>query len=211
MKWFSLGPEAFLLRGVKSGQAAGLANHIRELGVPGVCDVIACYESVGVYGSGVALDDLNVACGSFVGSAVRGKQIEVAVCYEMGLDTSWVCEKLGLSLAELAELHGGSAYDCAAIGFCPGFPYLGPLPPRLAGLARLDSPRVSVPSGSVGVTGSQTGIYPNEMPGGWRLIGRTPHTIVDLADGFFPIQSGDTVRFRRIAEVEFDQMVGQRV
>src|SRR5207244_10203223 len=94
---------------------------------------------------------------------------------------------------DVIRLHTATPYTVYAIGFVPGFPYLGYLPPELCGVGRLPSPRVRVEPGSVGLTGRQTGIYPLARPGGWNLIGRTPLTVVDVADGFFPLRVGDAV------------------
>src|SRR5205085_9461144 len=98
-----------------------------------------------------------------------------------------------------------------AIGFCPGFPYLGYLAPELCGVPRLPSPRPRVEPGSVGLTGRQTGLYPLVRPGGWNLIGRTPLELVHLADGYFPLHTGDRVRFRPITADEFDRLCGRRL
>jgi inhibitor of KinA len=103
------------------------------------------------------------------------------------------------------------AYTVYAIGFSPGFPYLGYLPEALCGVPRLDAPRVRVDAGSVGLTGRQTGIYPQVRPGGWNLIGRTPLRLVDIADGYFPLRTGDRVRFTRIDESTFQQLKGERL
>ena len=96
----------------------------------------------------------------------------------------------------MIRLHAETEYTVYAIGFCPGFPYLGYLPPRCAG-CRGWSPRLRVEAGSVGLTGRQTGIYTEARPGGWNLVGRTPLELVDVADGYFPLRTGDRVRFVR--------------
>ncbi len=98
-----------------------------------------------------------------------------------------------------------------AIGFCPGFPYLGYLAQALSGVPRLDQPRPKVDAGSVGITGRQTGIYTEARPGGWNIIGRTPLELVNVADSYFPLKAGDRVRFRRIDALEFEQFRGQRL
>src|SRR5438477_375224 len=110
--------------------------------------------------------------------------------------------------------QAGLAYlpaEVAAVGFVPGFPYLGYLPPELCGVPRLATPRVRVEPGSVGVTGRQTAIYPRPSPGGWNLIGRTPLVIVDVAAGFFPLRVGDRVRFARIDDRRFRELEGERL
>src|SRR5205814_3381261 len=116
-----------------------------------------------------------------------------------------------LSPAEVVRLHAGTEYTVYAIGFCPGFPYLGYLPAALAGVPRLATPRLRVEPGSVGLTGRQTGIYTEARPGGWNLIGRTPLELVNVADGYFPLRTGDRVRFIRIDEAEFRRLQGRRL
>ena len=111
----------------------------------------------------------------------------------------------------MIALHSGVEYDVFAIGFLPGFPYAGYLPPALTGLPRRESPRLRVPAGSVAIAGRQTGIYPGESPGGWHLLGRTPLCIVDLDEGYFPIRAGDRIRFQPISAAEFEARRHERL
>jgi len=76
---------------------------------------------------------------------------------------------------------------------------------------RLSAPRLRVEPGSVGLTGRQTGIYPEARPGGWNLVGRTPLVLVDVAGGYFPLRTGDRVQFVRVDEAEFRRLQGQRL
>ena len=76
---------------------------------------------------------------------------------------------------------------------------------------RLETPRLRVEAGSVGLTGRQTGVYPQARPGGWNLIGRTPLTLVDVAEGYFPLRTGDRVRFEPIDAAEFHRLSGKRL
>jgi inhibitor of KinA len=108
-------------------------------------------------------------------------------------------------------LHTEAEYTVYAIGFCPGFPYLGYLPATLSGVPRLPGPRLRVEAGSVGLTGRQTGIYTMVRPGGWNLIGLTPLQLVDVADNYFPLRTGDRVRFERIDEAQYRQLFGERI
>jgi len=112
-----------------------------------------------------------------------------------GPDLGLVARHAGMTEAEVIRRHCAGIYRVTMIGFTPGFPYLSGLDPALA-TPRLDTPRPRVPAGSVGIGGEQTGVYPMESPGGWRLIGRTaarlfdPHRIpVSL------LSPGDGVRF----------------
>jgi inhibitor of KinA len=129
----------------------------------------------------------------------------------MQLDMARVCERTGLTTDEVIRLHTSTEFTVYAIGFVPGFPYLGYVPPKLCGVDRLPSPRLRVEPGSVGLTGRQTGIYPLARPGGWNLIGRTPRVIVDVVAGFFPLRVGDRVRFERIDETEYRRQEGEQL
>jgi inhibitor of KinA len=102
----------------------------------------------------------------------------------------------------VARLHSGGDYLVHAIGFTPGFPYLGGLP-RALHMPRLDTPRERVRAGSVAIGGSQTGVYPVDSPGGWRIIGRTPLPLFrPEADPAALLRPGDRVRFRPISQGE---------
>ena len=123
--------------------------------------------------------------------------MEIPVVYggEYGPDLAFVAEHAGLSPREVIRLHVAGVYPVYMMGFTPGFPYLGGLDPRLAA-PRLETPRKAVPAGSVGIAGEQTGVYPLESPGGWRIIGRTPLGLFDL--GVEPpclLAPGDEVHF----------------
>jgi inhibitor of KinA len=136
---------------------------------------------------------------------------ELPCCYELNLDLVRVAERTGLSPDDVIQLHTATDYVVYAIGFCPGFPYLGYLPPELCGVPRLPTPRLRVEPGSVGVTGRQTGVYPMTRPGGWNIIGRTPLVLADPAAEYFPLRVGDRVRFVRIDEHEFRHREGERL
>ena len=136
---------------------------------------------------------------------------EIPCCYELQLDLPRIAAATGLTEEEVIELHSATKYTVYAIGFCPGFPYLGYLPATLCGVPRLHAPRLRVEPGSVGLTGRQTGIYTEARPGGWNIIGRTPLELVCVADGYFPLRTGDRVRFVRIDEAAFHRLLGQRL
>jgi inhibitor of KinA len=127
------------------------------------------------------------------------------------LDLDRVAHHTGLPLDRVIDLHTSQPFSVYAIGFSPGFPYLGYLPKQLEGVPRLASPRMRVEPGSVGLTGRQTGLYPLLRPGGWNIIGRTPLEMVNVEDGYFPLQVGDTVQFQRIDLAEFERLEGTRL
>lgn len=138
----------------------------------------------------------------------KARRVEVPVCYggEFGPDLEEVAKFHGLKPEEVIKLHCSQRYHAYFLGFAPGFAYLGDLTAELA-TPRLESPRKSVPAGSVGIAGKQTAIYPFATPGGWRLIGRTP-TAVFRSDGrpMNVISIGDQVEFRAISREQFLQM-----
>jgi KipI family sensor histidine kinase inhibitor len=104
--------------------------------------------------------------------------VELAVRYD-GADLDAVAAEVGCSVAALIERHTAAVYTVAFCGFSPGFAYLSGLEPALQ-VARLASPRTSVPAGSVAIAGEFTGVYPRSSPGGWRLLGRTDADLWDL-------------------------------
>lgn len=106
--------------------------------------------------------------------------IELPVCYGggHGPDLTEVAALTGLAPEEVIRRHAAVEYRVAMLGFAPGFAYLLGLDPRLA-VPRRDTPRTRVPAGSLAIGGGQTGVYPTDLPGGWRLIGRTPLRMFD--------------------------------
>jgi inhibitor of KinA len=134
--------------------------------------------------------------------------VSIPVCYdlEFGPDLPDVSKHAELSTAEVIRLHSSPTYVVYFLGFSPGFAYLGGLPEVLQ-VPRLATPRLSVAGGSVGIAGSQTGVYPVDSPGGWRLIGRTPLRMFD-PDATPPtrLQPGDSVKFSPMDRAAFDEM-----
>jgi inhibitor of KinA len=126
-----------------------------------------------------------------------GSTIEIPVVYggEAGPDLPAVADFGRCSEADVVRLHTGTPYRVYMIGFLPGFAYMGTVDPRIA-MPRLDTPRLQVSAGSVGIAGSQTGVYPCETPGGWRIIGRTPVKLFDPTRAEPSLlKTGDRVRF----------------
>jgi inhibitor of KinA len=134
--------------------------------------------------------------------------VEIPVCYggEFGPDLSDVAELHRLTPERVIDLHASAAYIVYFLGFVPGFAYLGELPPELA-TPRLPTPRRSVPTGSVGIAGSQTGVYPISTPGGWRLLGRTPVAMFQPERKEMSLLAiGDRVRFVPISLQQFAKL-----
>ena len=209
-----LGDQAVLVELADEPAAVALAAAVRAAAPDCLLDVVPAYRRVGVFfdpdhparpAVAAWLRDLPVTVRPH-----RPATHVIPVCYERGLDLLHVAGVTGLSPDRVVGLHAAE-YAVYAVGFVPGFAYLGYLPPELSGVGRLASPRVRVEPGMVGVTGRQTGVYPLARPGGWPLVGRTPLTLVDVADGYFPLRVGDRVRFARIDEAEFTRRDGERL
>ena len=127
----------------------------------------------------------------------ESREVAIPVVYggEAGPDLDVVARHCQMTPQQVVEAHAAVLYDVYFIGFQPGFPYLGGLDSRLH-TPRRDEPRVQVPAGSVGIGGSQTGIYPLPTPGGWQIIGHTPLALFNPQKN--PpglLAPGDTVRF----------------
>ncbi|OOG45990.1 5-oxoprolinase subunit PxpB [Rhodanobacter sp. C01] len=133
------------------------------------------------------------------------QELVIPVCYgsEYGPDLAGVAALCRLDTDTVIARHTAADYRVAMLGFAPGFPYLLGLDPQLAVPRRTD-PRLRVPAGSVAIGGSQTGIYPEVLPGGWQLIGRTPLRLFDITANTPSLFSpGDRVRFQAIDEDQF--------
>ncbi len=125
------------------------------------------------------------------------RRIEVSVRYggEFGPDLGFVASFHHTTAAEIVRRHTAQDYTVFMMGFTPGFPYMGKLDEALV-TPRLETPRTHVPAGSVGIAGAQTGIYPIDSPGGWRLIGHTSLPLFDLSAAEpFLFSPSDRVRF----------------
>ncbi len=136
------------------------------------------------------------------------RMVEIPVCYapDFAPDMNVVSHRAGVSPEEVVRIHSGPVYEVRAVGFSPGFPYLGGLP-EILHTPRRATPRMAVPAGSIGIGGAQTGVYPLPTPGGWNLIGRTPLALF-LPEENPPslLSAGDRVRFVPIDPHEFERL-----
>lgn len=137
--------------------------------------------------------------------------IEVPVWYDarVGPDLPRIAKRAGLTEQEVIRQHCQQPYHVFAIGFAPGFAYLGEVPESLA-TPRLATPRAKVPAGSLGIADTQTALYPLASPGGWNLIGRTPVTLFDIkrTPASF-LSAGQQVKFRAIDMNEYQALGGR--
>ena len=188
---------------------------IQNMKIPGVIETVPTYRSLLIYYDPLETsplelrDRLEILEQSAEDSEFpRPTVTEIPTVYgnEYGPDLEFVAKHNGLSPEEVVRIHTSNVYLIYTLGFIPGFAYLGGLSSRIA-TPRLETPRSRIPSGSVGIAGSQTGIYPAESPGGWQLIGRTP---IEL---FHPhkeppalLQTGNHTIFVRITSQEFTRI-----
>ncbi len=189
---------------------------------PGMVEIVPGYTTVTVYYDPILLYDPKGGSTPYErvlgflhpfiaraqsGEAREPRLVEIPVCYggEYGPDLEEVARYNGLEPEEVIHIHSGQDYLVHMIGFAPGFPYLGGLDERIA-TPRRSIPRTAIPQGSVGIGGSQTGVYPIISPGGWNIIGRTALPL------FCPeneppslLRAGDIVRFRPISPKDYDE------
>jgi inhibitor of KinA len=203
----------------------GAVEQLRTAAIPGVIELTPAYTSVSVFydpsvvieaaeNRGAAFDWLATRIkGALAATGARGKTtqrhsrtVQIPICYdsEFALDIDDVARCAHMSPKQVISLHSAVEYRVACIGFVPGFAFLAGLAKELA-TPRRSVPRKQIPSGSVGIGGAQTGIYPLGSPGGWNLIGRTPLRLFDPKKN--PptlLRVGERVRFRQISRDEFD-------
>ena len=145
------------------------------------------------------------------GNSYSGKVVELPVYYseESGLDLALIAETKHISIDEVIQRHQAISYRVYAIGFAPGFAYLGEVDPLLQ-MPRLATPRAKVPRGAVAIADRQTAVYPASSPGGWNLIGLCPTRMFNpQAEPAMPVAVGDEVRFVAIDKAEFIRLGGE--
>ena len=191
-----------------------LATALESNPPAGVTDVVPAFTTVTVFYDIARAGGYGQLCAELKARAERaasrppfaaGRLIEIPVCYldEFAPDLPQVAAHAGLAVNDIIALHSGVEYRVQAIGFVPGFPYLGGLPARLH-TPRRATPRTQVPAGSVGIGGALTGVYPLATPGGWNLIGHTPLALFRTQeDPPALLRTGDRVKFKPISTEEF--------
>jgi len=191
-----------------------LARALNRLRLSGLMEVVPSYDTLGIF-----IEPETFSTQEFEGAleqiteepTLEPRQLKIPVCFELGEDLAISARHLEMSAEALISTFCATQLTCYAVGFCPGFPYLGYLPEALSKLKRLESPRTRVPKGSVAITGDQAGIYTLERPGGWRILGRTPLELVNVEDEYFPIEASDQVQFYSIDSEEYSRLEGERL
>lgn len=197
-----------------------VAAALRQRSLLGIEAVIPAYRNLAVVYDPIAVsfESLTATLAALeaeleTAAPAEPRTVDLPVCYggRLGPDLAFVAEHNRMTVEEVIQIHSGTLYPIYAVGFAPGFCYLGGLDPRLR-TPRLPTPRTRVPAGSVGIAEAQTGVYPSDSPGGWRLIGRTPLSLFNPSrpDPFL-YQAGDRIRFVPIAEADFRRLQAAEV
>jgi inhibitor of KinA len=188
------------------------SQNFRTLKIDGVIECVPTYTSIAIF-----YDPTKIRCSqlekmvySVMELAMNSKPLSsivyrIPVYYggKTGPDLPFVAEYNNISEQEVINVHSNKEYLVHMIGFVPGFPYLGGLNKKISS-PRLERPRAKIAAGSVGIGGDQTGIYPAEVPSGWRIIGITPLTLFDI-DANKPslLSAGNYVSFLPVEYEEF--------
>lgn len=194
-----------------AGQVQALAGALPEALGDHLIDMVPSYASVLVVYNALTTDHMQVRQRIRGIPLDTGEQTAPDSCVELpayyseesGADLHAVAERAELSVADVIDLHSSIEYRVYAIGFAPGFAYLGELDEQLK-IPRLTTPRQRIPRGAVAIADRQTAVYPAESPGGWNLIGNCPQRMFDPdRQPPMPVAVGDRVRFRPLTRDEF--------
>lgn len=171
-------------------------------------DIVPAYSSIAIFTPSSVEEVMALLSNAEVGEVSNRQnvtQIEIPICYELGMDLEEVAAHAILSVDEVIEMHLNAAYRSLFIGFTPGFIYADGLDDKLA-CPRKENPRTKIPAGSIGIGGAQTGIYSLASPGGWNIIGRTPVKLFDLnRTSPMLIEVGTRFTFKRISQEQFEE------
>lgn len=203
-----------------AGQIAQTAERLRQAMGDQLIDLVPSYGSLLVIYQPLSTDHFQVR--SLIREALQqsdidkkqgqsGALVSLPVYYspESGPDLQSLADRAKLSIEEVITIHQETEYRVYAIGFAPGFAYLGEVDERIAA-PRLATPRQKVPRGAVAIADRQTAVYPAQSPGGWNLIGLCPQLMFDPnATPSMPVQVGDRVTFRAIDREEFITLGGE--
>ncbi|MFD2179031.1 5-oxoprolinase subunit PxpB [Veronia pacifica] len=188
-----------------------LSQYVLDM-IPSYHSILVTFNPESISGSLLQTDiEKALEAAPFLGGAGANNRISIPVYYgpDVGWDIEDVADQCALSVSEVIQLHTTMAYRVLAVGFSPGFGYLGETDPRLS-MPRKNTPRLSVPAGCVAISERQTAVYPSSSPGGWHIIGRTPMVMFDWQQS--PparLSVGDEVNFEPITKEEYIALGGQ--
>jgi KipI family sensor histidine kinase inhibitor len=200
-----------------SGLVLALAHRLADAAIPGVVETVPTFRSLMVHYDPWQLTQAELKTrlapllDGLRAAESAGHHWHIPACYDesLGLDLADVAARTGLSVAEVARRHSGAVHHIYMMGFLPGLPYLGGLPPEFE-LPRRENPRIKVPSGAIAVAMSMTVIYPLESPGGWHILARTPAPLWDMRRT--PpalLAAGDKVSFQPVSLSEYEALLAR--
>jgi len=201
-------------------KAIAIFHHLCEHPLLGMTEVLPAYSSITIYFNvpllrkkispqrkvyeWITRELHKLMLNDFQHSPAEEKLVRIPVCYESEFanDLAWIAGTKNISIEEIVRAHSSKTYRVYMLGFLPGFAYMAEVPEEIA-VPRKPQPQPTV-AGSVGIAGRQTGVYPLNSPGGWRIIGRTPLQMFDKnKPGLCLLKAGDQVEFYSITLNEF--------
>ena len=197
-----------------SALVLGLAERLATASIAGLVELVPTFRSLMIHYDPSVLSQealktkLAPLLSGLEAAEGSGRLWRVPACYHPSLapDLAEVAGRTGLSPDQVAEHHSAVTYHVYMVGFLPGYPYMGDLPPELA-LPRRENPRTKVPAGSIAIATTLTAVYTLESPGGWHLIGRTPVPLWDLRhDPPAILSAGDKVEFQPISLGQYEAL-----
>ena len=206
------GDSIIIIQDLKSLKSSSLSVYIEKLNLTEIEDIISLKNSLGIIFNPYKITSerlikkiQNVISDKNLNIKKKSKTWKIPICYDkdFAIDFKEISSISKLDLEQLKKKHFNKTYEVDLIGFLPGFLYLGDLDKSLQ-FPRKKKPRTSIPKGSVGIAGNQTGIYNIESPGGWNIIGRTPIKFFDKSKNPpISIRQGDKVIFKEITKEDF--------
>jgi inhibitor of KinA len=194
-----------------------LARKLDNARIPGLVETVPTFRSLMVHYDPLEMTHAELQrrlmplIDGLEATEITGRHWRIPACYDesFGLDLAEVAQRMGLSESQVIERHSSANHLVYMMGFLPGLPYLGGLPPEF-GLPRRESPRVKVPAGSISVAMAMTIIYPLESPGGWHILARTPTPLWDMRRANPALfAAGDTVTFAPVSLGEYEAMLAK--
>ena len=200
-----------------SGLVLALAHRLADVAIPGVVEMVPTFRSLMVHYDPVRLTQAELKrrlaplLDGLEAAGSVGRRWRIPACYDnsLGLDLADVAQRMGLSTSQVVERHAATVFHVYMMGFLPGLPYLGGLPPEF-GLPRRENPRIKVPKGAIAVAMSMTVIYPLESPGGWHILACTPAPLWDTgADPPALLDAGDKVTFEPVSLARYEALLAE--
>lgn len=200
-----------------SALVMALAQKVEAAAISGVVELVPTFRSLLIHYDPSALQQADLRArlepllAGLKPAEASSRLWRLPACYDPSVapDLAEVAERTRLSPQQVVERHSAVTYHVYMVGFLPGYPYMGDLPPELA-LPRRENPRTHVPAGSIAIATTQTAVYALESPGGWHLIGRTPAPLWNVQrEPPVLLGPGDKVRFEPVSLREYEALLAK--